>query len=311
MQQPPLPDWPYLSAQLLKGDTHALARCLSLVENEVEGYFSFLTALPQGSGGRITGITGPPGAGKSTLTNALLKHMVAAGNKVAVFCVDPSSPFTRGAVLGDRIRMSEWYTHPQVFIRSLSSRGTMGGLHPKIIECTTLGRAAGYDHILIETVGVGQSEVEIAGLADSTVVVLVPEGGDEVQTMKAGLMEVADLFVVNKGDRPEADKFVRALHAMLAPAFSRQQAAIPIIKTVATTGQGVADLYEALLQKNAVRKNEAALLADRAWTMISNHRMKNLSRQTLMQAIEQNLQKKDWNFYQFVSNYLQQTQQSD
>ena len=309
MQQPP--DWSQLSNQLINGDARALARCLSLVENEVNGYFNFLAALPQRTGGRITGITGPPGAGKSTLTNVLLKHMVAAGRKVAVFCVDPSSPFTRGAVLGDRIRMGEWYTHSQVFIRSLSSRGTMGGLHPKIMECTTVCLAAGYNHILIETVGVGQSEVEIAGLADTTVVVLVPEAGDEVQTMKAGLMEVADVFVVNKGDRPEADKFVRALQAMLAPAFSRQQQTVPILKTVATTGQGVDALYQALHQKIALRKNEAALLTDRAWVMISNHRMKNLSRPALMQAIEQNMQQPDWNFYRFVNSYLSPAQQAD
>lgn len=153
----------------------------------------------------MIGITGPPGAGKSTLTDALIGEMVRAGNKVAVLCVDPSSPFNMGALLGDRIRMSEWYTNPNVFIRSLATRGSLGGLHPKIVEITELLKAASFDYILVETVGVGQSEVEIAGLADVTIVVLVPESGDDIQVMKAGLMEIADLYIVNKSDRPGAD----------------------------------------------------------------------------------------------------------
>src|SRR5262249_37535052 len=148
----------------------------------------------------------PPGAGKSTLTDALIGEAIKQDKKVAVLCVDPSSPFNRGALLGDRVRMSEWYNHPKVFIRSLASRGSLGGLHPKIIEITELIKASLFDYIFIETVGVGQSEVEIAGLADVTVVVTVPESGDEIQTMKAGLMEIADIFVVNKADRPDADQ---------------------------------------------------------------------------------------------------------
>lgn len=133
--------------------------------------------------------------------------MVNDGNKVGILCIDPSSPFNFGALLGDRIRMNKWYTHPQVYIRSLANRGSMGGLHPSIIEITDVMKVYGFDYILIETVGVGQSEVEIAGLADTTVIVLVPEAGDEVQTMKAGLMEIGDIFVVNKADRPDAEKF--------------------------------------------------------------------------------------------------------
>src|SRR5205085_8969185 len=140
---------------------------------------------------KIIGITGPPGAGKSTLVDALIGEMVQQQKKVGVLCVDPSSPFNLGALLGDRIRMSEWYDHPNVFIRSLATRGSLGGLHPKIIEITDLTRAAPFDYIIVETVGVGQSEIEIAGLADCTIVTLVPEAGDAVQTMKAGLMEIA------------------------------------------------------------------------------------------------------------------------
>ncbi len=186
--------WQQLLKQLQDNDVKALARSISLVENEYAGYEDLLRAIPAADT-KIIGITGPPGAGKSTLTDALIGLLVNSGKRVAVLCVDPSSPFNHGAVLGDRIRMSEWYTHLSVFIRSLATRGSMGGLHPRIIEITDLLKAFHFDYIIIETVGVGQSEVEIAGLADVTIVVMVPEAGDEVQTMKAGLMEIADIFV--------------------------------------------------------------------------------------------------------------------
>ena len=176
--------WQQLKDGLLNGDTKSLARCISLVENEAEGYEAFMKSLEIPMLQNIIGLTGPPGAGKSTLTDALIGAFVEDGNKVAVLCVDPSSPFNLGAVLGDRIRMSEWYNHPGVYIRSLASRGSMGGLHPRIIEIADMLKAAGFDKIIIETVGVGQSEIEIAGLADITIVVLVPESGDEIQTME-------------------------------------------------------------------------------------------------------------------------------
>ena len=194
--------WQQLLQQIIDGDIKALARSISLVENEVEGYEELLQSLPQNNSATIIGITGPPGAGKSTLTDALIGSLISEEKKIGVLCVDPSSPFNLGALLGDRIRMSEWYNNPNVFIRSLATKGSLGGLHPKIIEITDVMKVAGYNYIIIETVGVGQSEVEIAGLADVTVVVLVPEGGDVIQTMKAGLMEIADIFVVNKSDRP-------------------------------------------------------------------------------------------------------------
>ena len=174
--------WQELLQQIQQGDTKALARSISLIENEYEGYESMLQSLPVATT-KIIGITGPPGAGKSTLVDALISLLVNSGKKIGVLCIDPSSPFNLGAVLGDRIRMSEWYTHPNVFIRSMATRGSLGGLHPKIIEITDLMKAFPFDHIIVETVGVGQSEIEIAGLADATVVVMVPEAGDEVQTM--------------------------------------------------------------------------------------------------------------------------------
>jgi LAO/AO transport system kinase len=224
----------------------------------------------------IIGITGPPGAGKSTLTDALISCIVADGKSVAVLCIDPSSPFHFGAVLGDRIRMSEWYNNPKVYIRSLASRGSMGGLHPKILEICELVKTAAFDYIIIETVGVGQSEIEIAGLADITMVVLVPESGDEIQTMKAGLMEIADIFVVNKSDRPGADAFVRNLRQMLAPVF-QQEKEIPIVQTVAADKTGIDTLYQAMLsiESNSGDSRKNWLLAQKAYYLIAQKRMMN------------------------------------
>src|SRR3954470_1466979 len=229
-----------------QGKIKPIARAISMIENETEGFEELLQSLPPNSASNVIGITGPPGAGKSTLVDALIGQLKSGGKKIAVLCVDPSSPFNLGAVLGDRIRMSNWYTSPDVFIRSLATRGSLGGLHPKIIEITHLLQAAGFDYILVETVGVGQSEVEIAGLADVTVVVVVPEGGDEVQTMKAGLMEIADIFVVNKADRPGADEFIKNLQLMLAPAFHHTKNAIPLLKTVASQKEGITVLMNAI-----------------------------------------------------------------
>ena len=243
--------WDQLLQEIKQGNIKSLARTISLVENEYEGYFKLLQQLPP-SPSKIIGITGPPGAGKSTITDALIAEIVSRNKKVGVLCVDPSSPFNFGALLGDRIRMSEWYNHPDVFIRSLASRGSLGGLHPKIIEISDIMKAAVFDYIIIETVGVGQSEVEIAGLAHTTVVVVVPEAGDEVQTMKAGLMEIADIFVVNKADRPDADQFVRNLRWMLMPSTKEIVAEIPVIKTIASQKVGIGELFEKIVEHLAL-----------------------------------------------------------
>jgi LAO/AO transport system kinase len=300
--------WQQLLQQIQSREIKALARGISLVENQVPGAAELLQALPHPSGAHIIGITGPPGAGKSTLTDALIGALVAEGKSVAVLCVDPSSPFNLGALLGDRIRMSDWYNHPRVFIRSLATRGALGGLHPFIIEITDLCKAAGYDYIIVETVGVGQSEIEIAGLADTTVVVVVPEAGDEIQTMKAGLMEIADVFVVNKADRPGADRFVKNLRTMLAPAFNRQHREIAIIKTIAAQKQGIDELLQAIYVHKSHHVNTDRrywLLAERAFYLIQQQRMKHIDKQWLKTQIEQEAgQHSDFNLYRFVEEII-------
>jgi LAO/AO transport system kinase len=300
--------WQQLLEELLKNEPRALARTISFVENEQDGYEQLLESLPFNATSKIIGITGPPGAGKSTITDALIGSFVNEGKKVAVLCIDPSSPFHYGAVLGDRIRMNAWFTHPQVFIRSLATRGSLGGLHPHIIEITELAKAGGFDIIIVETVGVGQSEVEIAGLADTTVVVVVPEGGDEIQTMKAGIMEIADIFVVNKSDRPGADNFVKNLKLMLAPAFHDHQAPVPIIKTTATEKDGIPELVSAIkddLVKDEVNDKKNWLLAEKAFYMIRQKKMRSISKEKLRDEIK-NIS--DFNLYRFVKDhYLKQS----
>jgi len=295
--------WETLRSGIMDGDFKSVARSISLIENEVPGYAELLESLPINNQCPIIGITGPPGAGKSTLTDAIVALLVPSGKKIAVLCVDPSSPFHRGALLGDRIRMSEWYQHPQVFIRSLASRGSLGGLHPHIIPISDLLKAAGFDMVIIETVGVGQSEVEIAGLADVTVVAFVPEAGDEIQAMKAGLMEIADVFVVNKADRPGADLFIKNLKQTLAPAYSLHKQ-VQVVKTIASNREGIEALISAINKSLELSLNEEKklnLLAEKAYSLIQQKRMKDVKKQELVQKIME--QGTSFNLYRFVKNF--------
>lgn len=294
--------WSQLINNISAQEVKSLARAISLIENEVAGYQDFLQKLPVGKT-PVTGITGPPGAGKSTLVDALIGAWVAEGKKVAVLCVDPSSPFHLGALLGDRIRMSEWYNEPLVFIRSLASRGALGGLHPHILDIVTLLQAAGFDQILVETVGVGQSEIDITGLADTTVVVLVPEAGDEVQTMKAGLMEIADIFVVNKSDRPDAGRFVKNLLAILPhPAQDGYQ--IPVLQTVASKQEGIVPVMDAITthqQRMQVSDRKAWLLTERAFQLIQQDRMRDINKTALKSSLTTAMQLPDFNLFRFIA----------
>lgn len=303
-------DWEAYKKLISQADVKALARSISLVENELEGYESLLISLPA-SNTPVIGITGPPGAGKSTLTDALIEIILAEYKSVAVLCVDPSSAFNYGALLGDRIRMSRWYNNEDVFIRSLASKGSLGGLHPKIIEITDLVKYAGYDYIIVETVGVGQSEVEIAGLADISIVAIVPEAGDEIQTMKAGLMEIADIFVVNKADRPGADLFVKNLKKMLAPAFSNHTEEVLILKTVADTGEGAPELFAAIkkyIKQGSVSQKKPFLLAERAWQLLQKNRMQLFDKNKMLEEIKADYLKENFNLYQFVMGQLKKSE---
>jgi len=289
-----------------RGDFRALARAISYIENGVGDFHKQLMQLSTDSSS-VVGITGPPGAGKSTLVDALIRQLVSEQKKVAVLCVDPSSSFHTGALLGDRVRMSEWYNNPGVFIRSLSSRGAIGGLHPQIVEIASLMQAAGFDYVLLETVGVGQTEVEVAALADMTMLVLVPEAGDDVQMMKAGVMEIADLFVVNKADRPGADAFIRHLLAMQAYSSRWKDRQIPAVKTVATKNEGipqVVQLVHELLKKEENREKKCHILAERAFLLIQQQRMRNVKRTDLYRKIAAELGAKgSVNLFQLVAEW--------
>ncbi|MGH3281862.1 MAG: methylmalonyl Co-A mutase-associated GTPase MeaB [Trebonia sp.] len=233
-------------ADLVKaGDKRALARVISWVENGDARIRSVLKELrPAPAGTRVIGLTGAPGAGKSTVTSELVRALRIRGTPVAVLAVDPSSPFTGGALLGDRIRMQGHATDDGVYIRSMASRGQLGGLAAATPRAIRVLAAAGYEVVLVETVGVGQAEVEIASAADTTVVLVVPGMGDSVQAAKAGLLEVADILAVNKADRPDTKATLRDLRHMVS--LARAEWKPPIVPTVGTTGEGVDDLLSAL-----------------------------------------------------------------
>lgn len=294
-----------LIQQLQQGNKKALARCITIVENELEGASEILTSLTYNYKTPIVGITGPPGAGKSTLLNAIIKELTEQGKSVGIIAIDPTSPFNYGSLLGDRLRMAEHFNNENVFIRSLATRGSLGGLSAAVIEVVDVMRAFSFDYIFVETVGVGQSEVEIVGLADTTVLVLVPESGDEIQTIKSGIMEIADVFVVNKSDREGAALFMKNIQ-QLAHSKPLSDWTTPVIKAVATKHEGVTELITAINQHQLIGVNTKRpyLLAEKAYRLIQNQRMKGVSKQVLQEQIIVELKKADFNLYRFVSSLI-------
>jgi len=240
-----------LVQRLLDGDRRALARAITLVENDdPEGWRVVRAVYPCSGRAATLGLTGPPGAGKSTLAAALIKLERERGRTVAVLSIDPSSPFTSGALLGDRIRLTDHFLDPGVFIRSMASRGALGGLSEAALQAALLMDASGRDLVLVETVGVGQAEVDIVDHADTVVLVLMPGSGDSVQALKAGVMEIPDVIVVNKADHPLATAMVREIRGVLALG-PRQVWQVPVLRTEAQRGEGVGELLEAVAEHRA------------------------------------------------------------
>jgi GTPase len=254
-----MPEDPDLAQRLLDGDRRALARAISLVEDDdPAGWELVREVYPQTGKAAVVGFTGPPGVGKSTLIGALTKVQREAGRDVAVLSIDPSSPFTQGALLGDRIRLSEHFLDPGVFIRSMANRGALGGLSEAALQAALLMDAAGKDDVFLETVGVGQAEVDIIDHADTIVLVLQPGSGDSIQALKAGVMEIPDVIVVNKADHPLTDTMLREIRGVLQLGPTTDWA-IPVLTAEAAHGEGVDDLVEALTAHRAHIEREGTL----------------------------------------------------
>jgi LAO/AO transport system kinase len=292
-----------LSRRIAEGDRLALARGISLVEDRTRAGRVLLDLLFPRTGSAVRlGITGPPGSGKSTLTTQIVQRLRKEGQRVAILAVDPTSPFTGGAILGDRIRMGELMGDGGVFIRSMASRGHQGGLSATTYEASEVMEAAGYERIVIETVGVGQAELEVASAADTTVVVQVPESGDAVQVMKAGVMEIGDVFVVNKYDRQGGDHLLREINAILELAPKTPEAGDggwrpPVLATVATKGEGLEELMSAFRAHQEHRSRDPEMLAktrrrkmkERVRLMLSDHLLERIWRDGLDEELERGL----------------------
>ena len=291
--------------QLASGNKKALARCITIVENELSGYEDILSSLKFNKHVPVIGFTGPPGAGKSTLINALLSLLSSKNKKVGVIAIDPTSPFNFGSLLGDRLRMSEHFSDENIFIRSLATRGSLGGLSAKAIEITDVMKTFGFDYIFLETVGVGQSEVEVAGLADTTVLVLAPGFGDEVQTIKSGIMEIGDIFVVNKSDSPGAEGFAKTIEQLV---HSREKSnwTPPVLLASATNKKGTEGIIKKIDEHLIKTHNDKKvfLLTEKAYKLIQNNRMKNLDKKKLQKEIEKEIKNKDFNLYKLVKDHF-------
>jgi LAO/AO transport system kinase len=256
---------PTLVARARDGDARSVARLISMVEDGDPGLRELAAALAPAAGrAQVVGLTGSPGVGKSTTTNELVRALRAAGHRVGVLAVDPSSPFTGGAILGDRIRMQEHTTDPGVYIRSMSSRGQLGGLSAATPQAVRVLEGAGCDVVLVETVGVGQAEVEVASLADTTLVLLAPGMGDAIQAVKAGVLEIADVFVINKADRPGADATYRDIQGMLSLGERRPgEWRPPVVRATAVKGEGIDDVVAAIEKHRSWLESSGELVKSR------------------------------------------------